>query len=196
MPEYKVLLGILATILAFIGYFPYVRNTIRGTTKPHAFSWLVWGVLEGIGFVAQVVEGAGPGAWVLGFSAVVTFGIFILALKKGSREFATADWIALAGALIAIVLWRITDNPTLAVIFVVLADAIGFIPTFRKTFHRPHEETLTEYTLAFCKHILSIFALRTYSVATWLYPASLVITNASLVVLALVRRRALKRSVS
>lgn len=148
----------------------------------------MWGLLEAIGFSAQVVGHAGPGAWVTGVSSVITFSIFFLALKKGNRQFVLFDWISLAGALLAILCWRLTHNPTLAVVFVVAADAIGFFPTFRKSFSRPFEETLTEFSFSFFKHSVALFALRTYSLTTWLYPVSLIVSNGTFVTMALVRR--------
>jgi hypothetical protein len=190
--DYKPLLGGAATAIALIGYAPYIYNTLKGKTKPHAFSWFVWGVLEAIGFTAQVVGHAGPGAWVTGFSSAVTFFIFFLALKNGNRKFLLFDWISLGGALIAIILWRLTNDPTLAVIFVVTADATAFFPTYRKAFSRPFEETLTEFALSFVKHSIAIFALSTYSLTTWLYPASLMATNGAFVIMTLIRRRAMK----
>ena len=90
--DYKIVFGYIATILAFIGYVPYFRDIIRNQTKPHAFSWLVWGILTGIAFTAQVTENAGAGAWVTGFSSLVCLIIFLLALFKGNRTFILSDF--------------------------------------------------------------------------------------------------------
>ena len=125
MVGYKVILAILAAVIALISYIPYFRNMFSGKTKPHAFSWLVWTVLLSIGFAAQVVEKGGAGAWITGSTAFLCFVIFGCALFKGERDFSRFDWLCLLGAGIAIVLWRVTNDALIAVVLVVLIDALG-----------------------------------------------------------------------
>lgn len=87
----KDILGLSAVIIGFIGYVPYFRTLFNGKTKPHAFTWLVWGVLTAIAFGGQVAGNAGAGAWVTGFTALISFAIFGFALVKGKRDFPLAD---------------------------------------------------------------------------------------------------------
>jgi hypothetical protein len=192
MMYYKDLLGYLATAIALAGYIPYFRDIFRNKTKPHAFSWLVWAVLTGIAFAAQVVGGGGAGAWVTGFSAFVCFTVFLLALKKGQKTFSRFDWISLLSAFGALLLWVLTNNPVLSVLLVTAIDAIGFLPTFRKGYHNPFEETVSTFLLSSVKWVFAIFALNTFSILTWFYPASLILMNGLFVVLLLVRRKRLK----
>ena len=101
MLEYKTILGIIAVIIALAGYVPYFRDIFRGKTKPHAFSWLVWASLTGIAFFGQIFDKGGAGAWVTGFTAVVSFAIFFLALKKGEKNITSlvSIFAALTGTL-------------------------------------------------------------------------------------------------
>jgi hypothetical protein len=50
--EYQIILGILATIIVLAGYLSYFRDVLFGVAKSHAFSWLIWGVLNGLTFFA------------------------------------------------------------------------------------------------------------------------------------------------
>ncbi|MBI4281406.1 hypothetical protein HY625_01150 [Candidatus Uhrbacteria bacterium] len=194
--DYKSILGIAAIVLGFIGYFPYVRDTLQGTTRPHLFSWVVWGVIEATAFFAQTVSGAGAGAWAMGASAVVAFFIAGVVFTHADKQIVLFDWFALAGAFVGIVLWRLTANPLLAIISVTIADGLGFVPTFRKAYHKPHEETVIEYVFSSLKFIVAFLALGTFTVTTMLYPASVICTNAAFAVMALVRRRALRISIA
>ena len=187
----KALLGVAAVIIGFIGYAPYFRDIFRGRTKPHAFSWLVWGVLTGIAFVGQVVSDGGAGAWVTGFTAVICLIIFLLALNKGKRDFTTTDWLSLSGAGFALLLWFLTNNPLVAIILVTIIDALGFIPTFTKSYARPSEETIFTYQMSSLKYVIGLFALESYSLVTVLYPLSLVITNLVFVAFTLSRKKRL-----
>jgi len=193
MLEYKTILGIIAVIIALAGYVPYFRDIFRGKTKPHAFSWLVWASLTGIAFFGQIFDKGGAGAWVTGFTAVVSFAIFFLALKKGEKNITSSDKWSLFGAGVALVLWYLTSSPMGSVILITLIDALGFYPTFRKSYHKPHEETMLTFFLSGLKFVIAIIALQNYSVVTYLYPASLVLMNFIFVGLLIVRRRQHKK---
>lgn len=187
----KTALGIIATLMALVSYVPYIRNIFSGKTKPHSFSWLVWGSLTAIAFVGQVSEKGGPGAWVTGFTACVSFFIFAAALKYGEKEITRSDWLSLIGAALALVLWLLTNQPLLAMVLITVIDALGFYPTFRKSYAKPYEETALTFALSAIKFVISIIALENLQVVTWLYPASLVLMNGIFVVMLLIRRRQL-----
>ena len=187
--DYKIILGVIATAIALAGYVPYFINIFAGKTKPHAFSWLVWATLMGIGFAAQVAGHGGPGAWATGSGALMCFIIFILALVKGSREFTPFDWICLALALCAMIAWGITGRALSAAILITLADAIGFLPTFKKGFYKPYEETVSMYALSAIKFIPALFALESRTLTTVLYPASLIAMNGIFSTYIIIRRR-------
>lgn len=187
----KAFLGVIAVSIGFIGYAPYFRDIFKGKTKPHAFSWLVWGVLTGIAFVGQVVSGGGAGAWVTGFTAVICLAIFSLALSKGKKDFPFVDWMSLVGAGFALLLWFLTEDPLAAVILVSVIDALGFIPTYRKSYARPSEETLFTYNMSSLKFVVGLFALGSYSLVTVLYPLSLIVSNTAFVILLITRRKQL-----
>ena len=190
--EYKVVLGVVAIIVGLTGYIFYIRDIIRGKTKPHAFSWFVWGILEAIVFFAQISKGAGAGAWVTGTGAVITLLIAAAGLMLKDKDIRPVDWVALAGGIFGIILWQLSHDPLLAVILVAVSDTIGFIPTFRKGYHKPQEETLIEYGLSSVKWLIGVFALQSLSLTTAFYPIVLIITNGSFVVMAMIRRNQLK----
>ena len=90
--------------------------------------------------------------------------------------------------------WVVTDNALNAVIVVTVVDALAFIPTFRKTFINPHEETIITFTFSAVTMALSLAALENFNLTTALYPASLVFTNILFVLMTLARRKNNKTS--
>lgn len=191
MYDYRVILGIIATVISIIGYIPYFIDMFKGKTKPHAFSWLVWGVLTWIGFLAQIQNGGGAGSWVTGVTAVFCLIIFVFALFKGEKNITKSDWISLGMAGVIMVLWFIIELPVLSIVLVAMIDALGIYPTVRKTYLKPYEETLSTYALGGLKWGIGIIALESFSILTVLYPASLVIMNWGFVGMVLVRRKAM-----
>ncbi len=178
-------------LIAVISYIPYYKDLFANKTRPHAFSWFVWSVITVIIFLAQLAEGGGIGSFVTGVSAVLCTTVFLFALIKGDRKFVLFDWIALGIAFIGIILWRTTKDPTLAVVLVTVADGFGFLPTIRKAYYKPYEETLSLYVLTTAKWIFGFFGLESLSVATWFFPLYLFFANLFFVILLIVRRRAL-----
>ena len=191
--DYKSVIGVTATVIAFISYIPYFKDIFANKTKPHAFSWLVWGILTAIGFAGQVVDGAGPGAWVTGFTAVICFFIFIAGVVKGRKNIVLIDWLSLIGAGLALILWYLTKGPSLSVILISVIDALGFFPTFRKSYFKPNEETLITYFLSGFKFLLSLFALSNFTITTSLYPISLVVMNWAFIGMLFIRRKQLSK---
>ncbi len=189
--DYYVVLGAIAALIGFLGYIPYYRNILIGNTKPHPFTWVGFALMLGITFAAQVATGAGPGAWVNGISALGVSGIAILAFWKGEKDITMFDWVCFAGALLAILLWRLTSDPLWAVIIITIADVVSFAPTYRKAYYKPYEETVSLFGLSALKYLVSLFALRSLSVTTLLFPVSLVISNALFVAMIIFRRRQL-----
>jgi len=194
--DYKIILGLIAVVIALAGYIPYFKDIFRGKTKPHAFTWLVWASLTGIAFFGQLFDGGGAGAWVTGFTALVSFVIFFLAIGRGEKNITPSDKWSLSGAVVALILWFLTDSPLGSVILITLIDALGFYPTFRKSYHKPHEETMLTFFLSGLKFIIAIIALQNYSVVTYLYPASLVLMNFIFVGLLIVRRKQQKNEIT
>jgi hypothetical protein len=187
--DYKPALGTIAVIITVVSYVPYFRNLLSGKTKPHAFSWLVWGVLNAIAFAGQIHDNGGPGAWSVGLSAVVMFVIFGISLQRGEKDIRPFDWFCLGGASFALTPWLLTNDPLLSVILITIIDALGFLPTVRKSFNKPHQETLTTFVLSTFKYLLVVLALQNYTVVTMLFPFAVFVMNALFVVMLLVRRR-------
>ncbi len=187
--DYKIVLGFLTIAISFVSYGLYSRNIFLGVTRPHAFSWFIWSLLSGIVFITQILGDGGAGAWVTGFTAIVCFIISILASFKTEEEFTWFDWVSLAAAMATLILWRFAENPNLAVILISLTFAIGFLPTFRKAYYNPHQETATTFALNGFKFGISIFALNSRSLTTWLFPVTLAVLNIFFVFLLLVRRK-------
>ena len=189
MDEYKILLGYLTIAIAFVSYGLYFRDIFSGKTKPQPFSWFIWSVLSAIAFSAQVTENAGPGAWITGLTAAVCLVISVLASFKMTWRFSLLDWGSLIAAMAALIVWNYTKQPNLAVILVTITYALGFLPTFYKGYLRPNEETLETFALNASKFGIAVFALSSFSVATWLYPAALFFLNSVLAGMLFIRRR-------
>lgn len=191
--DYHIFLTVIAFIFGAISYVPYFRDIARGKTKPHLFSWLIFAILSSIIFAAQLIKGGGIGAWVAGFTAFVCLVIAVVSFWRGEKNIAALDWWCLIGALAGIVLWTITSDPLFAVIIVTLVDIIAYIPTARKSYIKPYEETISTWVLNTFKWFISIGGLQSVTLTTVFFPAVIVPTNILFITMLLVRRRQVNR---
>ena len=173
----KESLGIVTIILSIMGHIPYILDTLSKKTKPHVFTWTIWSIVTILVFLGQWTKGGGTGSWGTGMTAILCVSIALMALRNGIKEITRSDVYLFCGAIVAIILWYFTKEPTLSVIIATIIDACAFIPTIRKTLRRPKSETFATYALNVLRHSLSIVALQQYNLATLLYPVYLVIMN-------------------
>ena len=188
----KESLGSAGAVVSVVSYLPYLRDIARRTTVPHVFSWLTWSAMTGIGFAAQVAAGGGPGVWVNGVTSAFCLAIFVAALFVGDRSLTRLDKASLAGAVVAAGVWPFTEDPLLSVIIVTLIDSLGYVPTFRKTFHAPHTETLSNYVLSGVKFALAALAMERFNVVTALFPVTLLVVDAAFIAMVVIRRRQIR----
>lgn len=186
--------GLISVVLACVSLAPYLWMTIKGTNKPHLFTWIIWTLLSGIAFTIQVLEGAGAGAWSGGASTFLSVLILLAAIRHGEKQITRSDWVVFLAALGAIPIWLATQNPLYAAIWVTGIDALGYIPTFRKSWNKPHEEMTWTHTVAGIKHLCVLMAVQNVSITTTVYSFGMLAMNAVLVASILYRRWGLRRS--
>jgi len=191
MAEYKTILGGLSVVIGFIAYAFYFKGIFSNRVKPHVFSWLIWGAVISIAFAAQVVKGGGAGAWNSGVTALMCFVIAGLAYPRGKKDFSLYDRTSLLGAFAALLLWVLVKEPTGSVIILCVVNIFGTIPTLRKSYECPQEESAIAFILNGFKFVVAIMALQSYSLATWLFPATVLVGNTAIIAVILIRRKQL-----
>ncbi len=187
----KETIGILSLLISVVHYAPYLHAIAKGTAKPHAFSRLIWGLTAGIAFFGQLADGGGAGAWATGVISLASLAIMALSYSSCRRchQIKRGDWAALVAALFAIPLWLVTRDPLWSVLLVTIINVIGYYPTFRKSWHLPHEEMIYAFSIGCLKALVSLWALQHYSVVTMIYPLSFCVCDAVLVAVLIWRRK-------
>ena len=189
----KNFLGIVATILVFIGYIPYLRDIVKGNTKPHLYSWFLWAIVTLIAFALQFSGGAGTGAFVTLAAAIMCIAVIIFGLiQKSKIKVILIDTVFLILAFVALGLWLIAKQPVMSVILATIVDLLGFAPTIRKSWNNPFTENITFYYLNSARFTLAVIALQQYSILTALYPISWLVANSLFAIMLAIRRRQIK----
>lgn len=186
----KQLLSALAIALTFFAFLPYIRSILRGKTRPHVFSWIIWGSTTFVVFLAQLSDDGGSGAWPIGVSGLITLVVAYLAwLKHADNSITKTDWAFFIAALTSLPLWYFTADPLWAVIVLTVVDLLGFGPTVRKASCQPYEENLTFYLIIAVRNIIATIALEHYSLTTVMFPAVMAAACIFFISLVLYRRK-------
>lgn len=176
----KIALAIIAASLAVAGNVPYLRDTWRGKVKPHPYTWLVGSIVSGTVFFGMLEKGAGIGSLPVLVSEGFTVLIFLFSLKFGFTKITASDRMFLLLALLGLVPWIITKDPTLSVVIAVGVDILSLAPTFRKSWKYPSTESPILYGSNVLRHILALASLQTYNIATTLHSIAMILVNTAL----------------
>ena len=190
----KDVLAIIAALIAVGGNVPYLRDAFRKRVKPHPYTWLVWTIVSGITFFGQLEKGAGIGALPAGVAEIFTICIFLFSLQYGFKYVVKTDKYFLAAALLGLIPWIVSDDPTISVVIAVTIDLIAFVPTIRKTWQNPKTETPILYGANVTRHVLTLFSLQAYNIATTLHSIAMIVTNSIMTGIILLKKKPLKQS--
>lgn len=176
----KETFAIIAALLVVVGHAPYLRDLLRKKIAPHAYTWFVWSIVSGITLAGQLVSGAGWGALPTAVAEAFTVLILLFSLRFGFKHVTRTDTAFLIIALLGLIPWALTKDPTLSVIIAVSIDLVAFIPTFRKAYLEPKTETPVLYATNVIRHMLSLLSLSSYNIATVLHSIAMLIANGTM----------------
>ncbi len=185
MPIQNILI-VISSVLAFVSYIVYIAAILKGKAKPHRTTRFVLVVITVLATASLFSQGNFVAIWLSGVFAFGCILIFLLSIKLGMGGTSKTDIICLVIAIIGIVLWRLTDNPIIALYTSIGADLIGQIPMLIKTYRFPETEVWTFYTLDVIAAILNLSATNHWSISDLAFPIYIILID-SIVVLFIFR---------
>ena len=127
-------------ILSVISPVFYTKSMLAGDAKPHRVTRLVVFLASVVGVLGVLGSTNVAGIiFALIFLARATY-LLIMSGRYGVGGATCLDWYCLAIAVGALVLYAVSGNGLLAILFAMLADFIGYLPTFVKTWRDPRSE--------------------------------------------------------
>lgn len=167
----------------------YIWQTFSSQVRPHPLSWFLFGILSATGYWVQRDQGARAGSWTLLAMTFICFLLAGLSLARGERHFSKIEWGFLVAGCIVFALYFFTKEPNLAAVLTTLIDALGFGPTFARGWRKPEKDSVTSYALNAAKFAPSLLAMQPATVATCIYPATLLVLNSAVAIMLVARRQ-------
>jgi len=178
--------AIVGAIIGSLGGFYYLYETIVGKTQPNRITWLLWGIFPMVIFVAQRAQGVEGLSWTSFVAGFTPFLILAASFfnQKAYWKTEPRDYYLMAAAVVGIILWAITDDPNLALLFALLADVLAGIPTLIKAYRHPRSESWIAYAISTVGFGISLLAVQTHNLENTAFVAYIFVMNGALAVLA------------
>lgn len=189
MFEYIVLIAAFATL---VGASLYIRAMFRGQTKPNRVTWFMWCVAPFIAAAAGLSNGAGWAAVPVLMSGVSPLMVFTASFFTKKAYWKPSRFDYLCGILsgLALLLWYVTKDPNVAIVFAIVSDALAAVPTFRKALHNPESESIWPFTIGLFGPMTSFLVAPTWAFSELAFPSYLITINV-LIAIPLLRRKKL-----
>lgn len=172
----------LAAGISFLAMLTYLRDTLRGKTKPNRVTWGFWATVPLLALFGQIDQGVGIQALTTFMFAFNPLLIFCASFvnKNAYWQLGKLDYICGGVALGGLVLWLITGEGLLAIIFSIGADAVASLPTIRKAFIDPETENPNPFLAAVLGSLITLLTIQTWTAAYFAFPLYILLNNSIL----------------
>ena len=187
MLQYLVFFG---AALNLSGVAVYIKDTLKGTTKPNRVTYLLWSIAPMIASGAALVSGV---RWAVLPVFMTGFGPFLVFLASFVNpnsywKLRSYDYICGVFSVLALTLWGITSNPIIAIVFAIISDAFAGLPTLIKSWTNPETESGIAYFLAMLGTLTTFAAIKSWAFSEYGF-ASYIIFMDGLLTLAVYRNK-------
>ena len=174
---------VISSLLALISPIVYSIAIFKGEAKPHRTTRFVLLLITSLTTASLFAQKNQVAIYLAGVSTIQSIMIFTLSLKRGMGGWSKTDMLCLFIALIGIALWRITENPVVALYCAIGADFTGMVPALAKTYKFPKTEVWTFYLLDVFAAFFILLALETWTLQEYSYPIYIMLINLVMVIL-------------
>jgi hypothetical protein len=160
----------LAVTLRFSSNLSYLVATWKGTIRPNPVTWLLWALTPFVTLAAQRQDGVGTQSWMTAATGVGPLLIFLVTFGRHTHwRVGLFDLLCGVCAVAGVVLWQVTTDPALAVLFSIVADALAGVPTVAKAYRAPDSEKTFPYWLNIAAFSITLFTLSTWTFVSYAF---------------------------
>lgn len=160
----------------------YAGGVLQGSARPNWMSWSLWGLTAMVACVAQLNDGAGPEALVTFVLGATPLMVCALAVAKGRAESGGMGLTVGCAAItmVGIVLWQLTANPVLAVLFCIVADLFASLPTLVKAYFDPDGEYPLPYLMSAAAMAVTLLTVERWTFTVYGFPLYMLVVNTAI----------------
>ncbi len=162
----------VGSAIAALGTAVYLRDTLRGTTKPNRVTWLLWAVAPLLATVVELDEGVGLRAlptFMIGFMPLLVF-VASFHNPESVWRIRRIDYACGAMSVVGTVVWLVTRNGVLGISAAIAADFLAGIPTLMKSWTHPETETVHSYLGAVISMVIVLLTIDQWTFEVAAFP--------------------------
>jgi hypothetical protein len=188
----EVISAVVSIILIIVSYVPYLRGMLTKKFRPNPVTWFSWAIVTAAYGIVMLFAGGGLVTWPIALLSVISAVIFVLAIRNGGRaDVAKIDVVCFVISILSFVFWLMTHQSNIAVAIFTASQFVAFIPTIRKAWHKPHEDSAYTWGVNSVRWVFMIFAVDQFNFATVANSAFWAVMYGAAAILILARRRVL-----
>jgi hypothetical protein len=176
-------LVLISTLISLSGAFAYIRDMVRGKSKPNLVTWGLWAfaplIATGAALSADADIWATVRIFISGFGPLLVF-IAAFCVKQGYWKLSKFDYACGALSVIALITWIGADSPILAILLAAIADMLATLPTILKAWKHPETETLYTYFVGLFTASIIIPAIPVWNIENAAFQIYLLVANTTL----------------
>lgn len=161
----------VGSAISALGTAAYLRDTLRGTTKPNRVTWLLWAVAPLLAAAVEFDQGVGIRTlptFMVGFMPLLVF-VGSFHNPESVWSIRRIDYACGAMSVVGTVVWLVTRNGVLAISAAIVADFLAGVPTLIKSWTHPETETVYTYVGAVLSMVIVLLTIEhwTFDVAAF-----------------------------
>src|SRR3989338_3077427 len=161
------------------GYYFYLRDIVYGKKKLILICWFFWMLGLFLGAFFQFKAGAGLVAlptFMAGFGPLVVV-LFFIWHKNAYWKLTVFDIFCGVFSLLALILYTITHNLVVSIIFAILSDFFAAIPTFTKSWKFPENESPQPYIIGLATNMFGLLIVKNWIFSFYSFGIYLILLN-------------------
>jgi hypothetical protein len=188
MLEFLVFVAAAGSLAAALAY---IHAMFKGQTMPNRVTWFMWSVAPFIATAAAISNGVGLAIIPVFMSGFSPFLIFTASFftKKAYWKLSSIDYLCGALSGLALILWFLTKEPNVAIIFAIVSDAFAAIPTLIKAWHNPQTESSWPYIVGILSPMTSYLVVTAFTFSALAFSTYLVAINIVIAISVLAKRK-------
>ncbi|TAL49041.1 hypothetical protein EPN83_02085 [Patescibacteria group bacterium] len=187
MADLRSILGVIAGVITFLAFVPYIISTVKGDTKPERATWFIWAVVGFLLLTSYHYSGAVSTIWAAVTYFIGPLIVALISVKYGVGGWSVLDKVCLSGAAVSLILWYVTKSAPVALYINILVDFLGLIPTIVKTYNNPSSESRLSWSMSTIGNFVNLLAINRLTLSIIIFPAYFLLNTGTILLLILFR---------
>ncbi len=173
----------MGALISFAFAIPYIVDTVKGKVKPNRATWFILSIAPMLALAGEINEGVGMRSIITFMSGFTPLMFFLASFvnKKSYWKLTKLDYTLAGLSLLGLVLYILSGQGNVAIVFAILADGLGFAPTLIKAYKYPETENYLPFIGGCISVVIGLLTITDWSFAEWAFPMYLLLANCTMI---------------